>query len=74
MNPYPTSPVTDQPSQIESKNIIKVTVPLSVLLKLLRESDDMNVSMPTDRPQAYWTLRDTLELTWTVDDSNPMPF
>ena len=74
MKPNPTSPVTDQTSQIESKNIIKVTVPLSVLLKLLRESDDMNVSMPTDRPQAYWTLRDTLELTWTVDDSNPMPF
>lgn len=66
--------MTDQPAKIEAKNIIKVTVPLSVLLKLLRESDDMNVSMPTDRPQAYWTLRDTLELTWTVDDSNPMPF
>lgn len=66
--------MTDQPAKIEAKNIIKVTVPLSVLLKLLRESDDMNVSLPTDRPQAYWTLRDTLELTWTVDDSNPMPF
>ena len=66
--------MAEQPSQIESKNIIKVTVPLSVLLKLLRESEDMNVSLPTDRPQAYWTLRDTLELTWTVDDSNPMPF
>ncbi len=66
--------MTDQPSKIEAKNIIKVTVPLSVMLKLLRESDDMNVSLPTDRPQAYWTLRDTLELTWTVDDSNPMPF
>ncbi len=66
--------MTDQPAKIEAKNIIKVTVPLSVLLKLLRESDDMNVSMPTDRPQAYWTLRDTLELTWTVDDSSPMPF
>lgn len=66
--------MAEQPSQIESKNIIKVTVPLSVLLKLLRDSDDMNVSLPTDRPQAYWTLRDTLELTWTVDDSNPMPF
>ncbi len=64
----------EKPSQIESKNIIKVTVPLSVLLKLLRESDDINVSLPTERPQAYWTLRDTLELTWTVDDSNPMPF
>ena len=66
--------MTDQPAKIEAKNIIKVTVPLSVLLKLLRESEDMNVSLPTDRPQAYWTLRDTLELTWTVDDSNPMPF
>ncbi len=66
--------MTDQTSQIESKNIIKVTVPLSVLLKLLRESDEMNVSLPMDMPQAYYTLRDTLELTWTVDDSNPMPF
>ena len=66
--------MAEQPSQIESKNIIKVTVPLSVLLKLLRDSDDMNVALPSDRPQAYWTLRDTLELTWTVDDSIPMPF
>lgn len=66
--------MAEQPSQIESKNIIKVTVPLSVLLKLLRDSDDINVALPCDRPQAYWTLRDTLELTWTVDDPNPMPF
>lgn len=74
MNPNPTSPVTDQPPQIEAKNIIKVTVPLSVLLKLLRESGEIEVSLPSDRPQAYWTLRDTLELTWTVDGPNPMPF
>ena len=66
--------MTDQPAKIEAKNIIKVTVPLSVLLKLLRDSDDMNVALPSDRPEAYWTLRNTLELTWTVDDSNPMPF
>lgn len=66
--------MTDQPPQIEAKNIIKVTVPLSVLLKLLRESGEIEVSLPSHRPQAYWTLRDTLELTWTVDDSNPMPF
>lgn len=66
--------MTDQPAKIEAKNIIKVTVPLSVLLKLLRESGDIDVSLPTNRPEAYWTLRNTLELTWTVDDSNPMPF
>lgn len=66
--------MAEQPSQIESKNIIKVTVPLSALLKLLRESSDIGVSLPADRPQAHFTLRDTLELTWTVDDSNPMPF
>lgn len=66
--------MTEKPSQVEAKNIIKVTVPLSVILKLLRESDDMNVSLPPERPQAYWSLRDTLELTWTVEDSNPMPF
>lgn len=66
--------MTNQPPKIEAKNIIKVTVPLSVLLKLLRESGEIEVSLPSDRPQAYWTLRDTLELTWTVEDSNPMPF
>lgn len=64
----------EKPSQIESKNIIKVTVPLSVILKLLRDSDDMNVALPSDRPQAFWSIRDTLELTWTVGDSNMMPF
>ena len=66
--------MTEQPSQVEAKNIIKVTVPLSVILKLLRESDDINVSLPPERPRAHWSLRDTLELTWTVEDSNPMPF
>jgi len=64
----------EKPSQIESKNIIKVTVPLSVIVELLRESDDINVALPPGRPQAYWSIRDTLELTWTVDDPNPMPF
>lgn len=60
---------------IQTHNTIKIHVPVTVLVQLIRDHTDCGVDLPPDAPSAYLShLNNQLQLEWTFDGPSPMPF